>query len=86
LVFVGATNVGQIRLAFDPDIVTNITHNQKELKKMYSPAIEVVRGQEMGTFYMGSTVVMIYPKTIRLQRGDWHVFQNQQVKMGGAFL
>lgn len=86
LVFVGATNVGQIRLAFDPEIVTNIKRNQVTREKSYAPTLDVTRGQELGAFYMGSTVVMIYPKSIRLQRGDWEHFQNQQVRVGGAFL
>lgn len=86
LVFVGATNVGQIRLAFDPEIVTNIRHNPKTFSQTYNPAISVSRGQELGAFYMGSTVVMIYPKSIRLQRQDWESLQSQQVCIGGAFL
>lgn len=86
LVFVGATNVGQIRLSFDSEIVTNIHLKQKNLNRKYDPPIEVTKGQELGAFYMGSTVVMIYPKSIRQQRNDWESFQNKDVLYGGAFL
>ncbi len=86
LVFVGATNVGQIRLAFDPEIITNIERNPVPRIRAYEPPVEVEKGAELGAFYMGSTVVMIYPKDIRLQRGDWEIYQNQKVQMGAGFL
>jgi phosphatidylserine decarboxylase len=86
MVFVGATNVGQIRVAFDPEIITNVTGDREPREKVYSPPIEIQRGQELGAFYMGSTIVMIYPKTIRLQRDDWSSFIGQHVRMGEAFL
>ncbi len=90
LVFVGATNVGQMQMEFDSAIVTNTVSTligaRKPVEKKYSPAIEVQRGQELGRFHMGSTVVMIYPKSIRMQRGDWETFLNQPVKMGEGLL
>lgn len=86
LVFVGATNVGQIRLSFDPEIVTNTQLKQKNLERKYDPPIEIRRGQELGAFYMGSTVVMIYPKTIRLQRSDWEADLQKEVLYGESFL
>ncbi len=86
LVFVGATNVGQIRVNFDPDIITNTTGDREPRVKTYTPAIPLKRGDELGAFYMGSTVVMIYPKTIRMQRDDWGRFKDQAVKVGGALL
>lgn len=86
MVFVGATNVGQIRLAFDSEIITNIRGDEVPREKEYNPPIEISRGQEVGTFYMGSTIVMIYPKTIRMQRNDWESFQNRKVQYGQALL
>lgn len=86
MVFVGATNVGQIRLAFDSEIITNVTGDREPREKSYTPPVPVTRGQELGAFYMGSTIVMIYPKSIRLQRSDWASFLDSPVKMGGAFL
>jgi phosphatidylserine decarboxylase len=86
LVFVGATNVGQIRVSFDSEIITNVTGDRDPVVKPYQPPVQIQRGQELGAFYMGSTVVMIYPKTIRLQRDDWQTFLGKQVQVNGAFL
>ena len=86
LVFVGATNVGQIRLSFEPSLVTNQKLSQQRFHKEYDPPLPIGRGQELGAFHMGSTVVMIYPKTIYQQRDDWETFSQQKVQVGGAFL
>lgn len=61
VVFVGATNVGSIELAFDPSIRGN--KGQTEIfEKTYSPPREIEQGQELGLFRMGSTVVVLYPE------------------------
>ena len=86
MVFVGATNVGQIRLNFDSEIVTNIDFNQTTREKSYNPPIEISRGQELGAFYMGSTVVMLYPKAIRMKRSDWESWLNKKTQVNGALL
>ncbi len=90
LVFVGATNVGQIRLFFDQEIATNTTLicplRSQMRQKSYPIPIPIQKGEELGAFHMGSTVVMIYPKTIRRQRMDWGSFQNKKVKLGESFL
>lgn len=86
LVFVGATNVGQIRLQFDPDIASNVCGSGAGKTKVYPTPISIQRGQELGAFHMGSTVVMIYPKSIRLQKDDWQVLSGHQVKYGEMFL
>ena len=41
----------------------------------------VQKGEELGVFHMGSTVVMIYPKTMKL---DAKAIQPQSVKWGGG--
>ncbi len=86
MVFVGATNVGKIKLSFDSAIVGNMPGQTQGLSKIYDPAVTLDRGQEVGLFSMGSTIVMIYPKSMRLQRDDWQVFMNQSVKVGETFL
>jgi phosphatidylserine decarboxylase len=86
MIFVGATNVGQIRLEFDPEIITNVDRKTETREKVYSPPVEIKKGQELGAFYMGSTVVMLYPKSIRLQRSDWDIYLNQKTRVGGALL
>lgn len=65
LVLVGATNVGQMSLSFDSQIVTNVplasgAEVTSSIRKSY--AVNLQKGDHVGTFHMGSTVVMIYSK------------------------
>lgn len=64
LVFVGATNVGQMKMSFDSDLVTNLSDHEYVKSKVYDQGIPIKRGEELGLFSMGSTVVMVYPKSI----------------------
>ncbi|MGE5084918.1 MAG: archaetidylserine decarboxylase [Bacillota bacterium] len=64
-VFVGATNVGYIELAFDKTIIGNQDDTMQFKHKRYDPQIPVKKGDELGMFRMGSTVVMIYPPMFR---------------------
>ncbi len=61
VVMVGATNVGRIALSYAP-IESNRapwrTHRQQTLD--HSPTISVARGEKIGTFKMGSTVVLVF--------------------------
>ena len=61
-VMVGATNVGKMTLSFDPEIVTNQSHWRQIKKKAYTPPHHIVKGQELGIFNMGSTVIVLTPK------------------------
>ena len=61
LVMVGATNVGKMTLCFDSDWVTNQPHAREIRRKILDPPFEVQKGEELGIFNMGSTVVMLYP-------------------------
>ncbi len=87
VVFVGATNVGKITLAFDGKLVTNDW--DRECKKVrYEPGIPIKRGDELGVFHMGSTVILIVPKEVRAHL-PWAVedrFRSQKVQMGQALL
>ncbi len=60
VMFVGATNVGQIILAFDTSIVGNQLLSSANFTKSYNLPIQ--KGDELGAFRMGSTVVMLYAK------------------------
>ncbi|MBC7419759.1 MAG: phosphatidylserine decarboxylase [Bdellovibrio sp.] len=60
VMFVGATNVGQIILTFDTSIVGNQLLSSLKFEKIYD--LPVQKGDELGAFRMGSTVVMLYAK------------------------
>ncbi|MFN8945497.1 MAG: archaetidylserine decarboxylase [Pseudobdellovibrionaceae bacterium] len=57
LVFVGATNVGFIEMAFDGRLQGN--HGQVPREFQYSPTVKINKGEELGRFRMGSTVVLL---------------------------
>ncbi|WP_120946089.1 MULTISPECIES: phosphatidylserine decarboxylase [Helicobacter] len=57
-VAVGALNVGQIVLNFDPNIHTNAPTNPPLSIKAYDPPIALAKGAELGRFEMGSTIVL----------------------------
>jgi phosphatidylserine decarboxylase len=85
LVMVGATNVGHISTNLAPQIQTNQGLRLSPVKFQRAP--QVVRGQELGIFHMGSTVVMIYPKTIADQCSDWPAkWLGKAVKMGESLV
>lgn len=62
VVFVGATNVGQIELSFDDGFRGNQLTLSKTRVVEYKTPISIEKGQELGMFRMGSTVVMVYPE------------------------
>ncbi|MEM1010152.1 MAG: archaetidylserine decarboxylase [Myxococcota bacterium] len=65
VVKVGATNVGRIRLCYD-DVVTN-RWQDPNYRKDYQPAIPLKKGDELGIFEMGSTVILLFSKEIELR-------------------
>ncbi|MCH9814344.1 MAG: phosphatidylserine decarboxylase [Epsilonproteobacteria bacterium] len=60
MVLVGALNVGEMTLAFEPSIETNKDASQLNVFE-YSDVL-LKKGDELGMFKMGSTVVMIFEK------------------------
>jgi len=60
MVFVGALNVGKMCFTFDERIETNATASQEQCY-MYD-ALFMKKGDELGHFKMGSTIVMFFEK------------------------
>jgi phosphatidylserine decarboxylase len=61
LVMVAATNVGNMTMAYDSSISSRIRKGErKPHPKNYEPGLPIRRGDEIGVFHMGSTVVMLY--------------------------
>ncbi len=58
IILVGALNVGKMTLSFDTRIETNI---EADKVKVYDyEALQLKKGDELGMFMMGSTVVMLF--------------------------
>lgn len=76
MVFVGALNVGQMVFEFEKQVETNT--DTKEIKVYKYENIEISKGDCLGYFKMGSTVVMIWEKDFVLLGN----LLNQNVKFG----
>lgn len=85
VVFVGATNVGFIELAFDKEVKGNQAGPHIYKHKRYEPEINIHRGAELGMFRMGSTVVVLYPPNFQEKNaGNYNV--GPLVKVNANFL
>eukprot|EP01156_Anaeramoeba_ignava_P014264 Anaeramoba_ignava/a608639_7.p1 GENE.a608639_7~~a608639_7.p1 ORF type:complete len:270 (-),score=38.52 a608639_7:284-1093(-) len=60
MVFVGALNVGQMVFNFEPKVETN--NDTKEIKIYEYESLDIKKGECLGYFKMGSTVVMVWEK------------------------
>lgn len=79
LVMVGATNVGKMTLTFDNAVITNKFLNRNSIEKKYETPIAIEKGQDLGAFHMGSTVVMVYEKSFFSAQSR---FVSGKVRMG----
>lgn len=89
MVFVGALNVGSIALNFD-DITTNVKLKERpttvgavksyesELKNRALGGIGIERGDELGMFKLGSTVVLLF----EAKNVEWLVKEDEKVRWG----
>lgn len=71
VVMVGATNVGSIRVSY-ADLVTNRGRPRQEIR--HEPPIAIGRGDHLGTFELGSTVVLVVSDPEfrwQLREGEW---------------
>lgn len=92
VMFVGATNVGQIVLSFDSEIRGNQLLSTAVYEKNYEKSYEnlqIKKGDELGMFRMGSTVVMLYSKSIISGENSVNLIQNlqnQRVQVNSNFI
>jgi phosphatidylserine decarboxylase len=91
LVMVGATNVGKMSVSFDDQITTNQSNMSQVVDYFYGIGHkmkkEISKGEELGMFHMGSTVVMVYSSghlgsNIHNFEQTREQFLNKNVKMG----
>jgi phosphatidylserine decarboxylase len=83
VVMIGATNVGRISVVYDT-FVSNAGADQVTARD-YQPQIAIAAGARLGTFHMGSSVVLLLePGQVNLQRVRLHA--GSKVQYGAAIL
>jgi phosphatidylserine decarboxylase len=80
LVAVGATIVGRIRATFDPSVPPSNLPGAVMQHGRYAEAIPVGKGDELGAFEMGSTVVLLFERG----RAALRLAPGQRVRVGEA--
>jgi len=58
IVKIGATLVGRVRVCYDARLQTNLA-GQRVIHRSYAPPIALKKGDELGVFELGSTVVLV---------------------------
>ncbi|KAJ8931766.1 hypothetical protein NQ314_015298 [Rhamnusium bicolor] len=77
---VGATNVGTVKVYFDKTLQTNLWKKSISNKEIcLGNSIELKRGDPIGEFRMGSTIVLIFEAPIHF---NFSILPGDQIKMG----
>jgi phosphatidylserine decarboxylase len=83
VVMIGATNVGKISVVYD-SFISNVAR-AKQASRTYDPPVPIAAGDRLGTFHMGSSVVvLIEPGRIDLERV--RLEPGKKVRYGAAIL
>ena len=81
VVMVAAMDVGQITLAYDAAITTTRHGPRRTITEtVYTPPKPLTKGEELGVFHMGSTVIVLFAPGVLL--GDVRPLQSGRVTMG----
>ena len=84
VVMIGATNVGKISVTYD-SFISNSANVDRNVARDYSPAFPITAGDRLGTFHMGSSVVvLIEPGRVDLDRVRLEA--GKKVQYGAAIL
>lgn len=65
VVKVGATIVGRVRASYAPEVTTNAPGVRELRSHRFAERIPVQKGEEIGVFEMGSTVILLSERTAR---------------------
>lgn len=80
VVAVGATVVGRVRAFYDPAVPHTNSRAGRRVRRDYETPIPVEKGQELGAFEMGSTVILMFePGRVRL---DARLAAGARVRVG----
>ena len=83
LVMVAATNVGNMCMFFDENICTNRRSEEDRVREhSYTPPLPIKKGDELGMFKMGSTVIALYPPGQIADHGE--SLRGQRVKVNAS--
>lgn len=90
VVMVGALNVGRMQAVAAPDFFSNDFPDRLQSKKgpidvSFRPCV-VKCGDELGTFMLGSTVVVVYEKSFYSQHNFVQTMENTPIMMGNSLL
>jgi len=84
VVMIGATNVGKMSVVYD-SFISNATNVDRTVTRDYAPPKPIHAGDRLGTFHMGSSVVMLFePGRVDLERVRLHA--GKKVHFGAAVL
>jgi phosphatidylserine decarboxylase len=77
MVFVGALNVGSVKI----DGVDRCSNSRGKEECFFEPEKEYKKGDELGWFNMGSTVVMVFEKDVLFQKSE-----GEKIRFGEALV
>jgi phosphatidylserine decarboxylase len=80
VVAVGATIVGRIHAYYDPSIPVSNLPRARPVSRDYAEPLPVVKGQELGAFEMGSTVILLFEPGRATLRDD--LVEDARVRVG----
>lgn len=91
---VGATNIGSIELFIEPELRTNqprkkLLQSEAPQERVYEPqgtGVVLKKGDEVGAFNMGSTVVLVFqaPTALNASEFKFCVERGDKIQMGEA--
>jgi phosphatidylserine decarboxylase len=85
VVMIGATNVGKISVSYDTFITNRAFLKGGVAKRTYQSAPAIEAGEKLGTFHMGSSVVVLFPESFTL-RERFCFTRNAKVTLGMSLL
>ena len=82
VVMVAALNVGRIRLAHEPSFLTNLKPFSLPDQQPSINNVEIDIGEELGTFLLGSTAVVVFDKKASDQLSFENTQESSKIKLG----
>lgn len=84
VVMIGATNVGKMTVVYD-SFISNTARTSRAAIRTYDPPVAIAAGDRLGTFHMGSSVVVLLePNRVDLSRVRLEA--GKKVQYGAAVL